>query len=251
MEIRVGCCGMQMARAKYFASFGVTEVQQTFYQPPQVGTLEKWRAEAPVGFEFTMKAWQLITHTPASVKTYKRLREPIEGGTEGRYGRFQLTEEVLAAWRATLEAARALAATFVLFQCPASFKPTAENVGNFRGFMRHIQPDRGGLVLGWEPRGEWPSELVRELVGEWNLVYVVDPFVNEPMDQGAVRYMRLHGHPGTNFRYTYTDEELKRILGWCVAPVNYVMFNNVPMVSDARRFLQLVDGKFSGPADRM
>ena len=33
-----------------------------FYKPPQVKTLEGWRAEMPEGFEFTLKAWQFITH---------------------------------------------------------------------------------------------------------------------------------------------------------------------------------------------
>jgi uncharacterized protein YecE (DUF72 family) len=36
----------------------VVEVQQTFYQPPRVATLEKWRLDAPANFEFTLEAWQ-------------------------------------------------------------------------------------------------------------------------------------------------------------------------------------------------
>ena len=52
------------------------EVQHTFYQPPRVETLAKWRAEAPRGFEFTIKAWQLITHQPSS-PTYRRLKRAL------------------------------------------------------------------------------------------------------------------------------------------------------------------------------
>jgi uncharacterized protein YecE (DUF72 family) len=248
MQVHVGCCGLQMARAKYYARFGVTEVQQTFYQPPLMKTLEGWRAGAPEGFEFTMKAWQLITHTPGS-PTYRRLGEPVAAGREGRYGRFQLTDEVLAAWDVTLASARALRARFVLFQCPASFTPTAENVGNLRAFFSHNPEDRSGLVLGWEPRGGWPVELVRELAEELNLVYVVDPFLDEPLEQGPVRYLRLRGQ-AKSYHYTYTDEELKRLVGW-LRETTYVMFNNVPMVQDAGRFIRLLDGKFSGPSATM
>jgi uncharacterized protein YecE (DUF72 family) len=247
MQIHVGCCGMQMARAKYFQRFRVTEVQQTFYQPPQIKTLETWRAEAPPDFEFTLKAWQLITHTPSS-KTYRRLSKPIAPGTESRYGRFQLTDEVLAAWQTTLACTRALNARFLLFQCPASFTPTPAHLANLRAFFTHIRRDRTGLILGFEPRGDWPVDLIRELTEELNLVYVVDPFVNEPLDQGPLRYLRLHGHPGTNYKYTYTDAELERLKSWCTAETTYVMFNNVPMVQDSDRFIRLLDGKYSGPS---
>jgi uncharacterized protein YecE (DUF72 family) len=241
---------MQMARGKYFARFRVTEVQQTFYQPPQVKTLETWRAEAPADFEFTLKAWQLITHSPTS-PTYRRLNKPVAPGTGSRYGRFQLTDEVVSGWEATVACTRALQARFVLFQCPASFTPSPENVSNLRAFFTHIRNDRAGLILGFEPRGDWPVPLIRELTTELNLVYVVDPFVNEPIEQGPLRYLRLHGLPGTNYKYTYTDGELSRLLGWCDAEETYVMFNNVPMVQDAERFIRLLDGKYSGPADRM
>ena len=42
--------------------YRLVEVQQTFYEPPRDGTMRRWRALAPVDFEFTIKAWQLVTH---------------------------------------------------------------------------------------------------------------------------------------------------------------------------------------------
>jgi uncharacterized protein YecE (DUF72 family) len=60
--MKTGCCGFPKARKVYYDSFKVVEVQQTFYQPPALKTIEKWRAQAPGDFEFTLKAWQLITH---------------------------------------------------------------------------------------------------------------------------------------------------------------------------------------------
>jgi uncharacterized protein YecE (DUF72 family) len=53
---------VSIARATYFRQFNVVDVQQTFYDPPSARILEVWRAEAPPEFEFTMKAWQVITH---------------------------------------------------------------------------------------------------------------------------------------------------------------------------------------------
>jgi uncharacterized protein YecE (DUF72 family) len=239
MQIHVGCCGLQMARAKYFDKFRLTEVQQTFYQPPQIKTLEIWRAEAPADFEFTVKAWQLITHTPNS-KTYRRLSKPIAPNTESHYGRFQLTDEVLAAWQTTLACARALAARFILFQTPASFTSTPDNLSNLRTFFTHIRPDRTGLILGFEPRGDWPAPLVRDLVEDLHLIHVVDPFITPPVQQSPLRYLRLHGQPGANYNSVYTDEELQKLLTLCTAKNNYILFNNIQMVQDAQRFMRLI-----------
>jgi uncharacterized protein YecE (DUF72 family) len=65
-RIRVGCCGFALAQPRYFRTFRLLEVRQTFYQPPRLATLQRWRQQAPPGFEFTLKAWQLITHEPTS-----------------------------------------------------------------------------------------------------------------------------------------------------------------------------------------
>ena len=134
MDIRVGLCGMGVAREKYYRLFPVTEVQQTFYQPPRLATLERWRAEAPASFEFTLKAWQLITHTH-NPRTYRRLAEPIAESKRRRYGRFQMTDEVMKAWRITLECATALEAKILIFQCPKSFTPSDQNVNNLSALV--------------------------------------------------------------------------------------------------------------------
>ena len=60
--VRVGLCGFTMAFEDYLRDYRLVEVQQTFYDPPREATMRRWRAEAPSDFEFTIKAWQLITH---------------------------------------------------------------------------------------------------------------------------------------------------------------------------------------------
>jgi uncharacterized protein YecE (DUF72 family) len=62
MAIKIGCCGFPVAQARYARHFPVVEVQQTFYQVPSLATLAGWRERLPSDFEFTLKAWQLITH---------------------------------------------------------------------------------------------------------------------------------------------------------------------------------------------
>jgi uncharacterized protein YecE (DUF72 family) len=234
--IKVGCCGFRRAQSEYAAQFAVVEVQQTFYQPPQVKTLERWRADAPPDFEFTLKAWQLITHEARS-PTYRRLKRELTEAEKAEAGSFRPTGIVREAWDVTLACAEALKATRVLFQCPSSFTPTREHVRDLRQFFAHIEHTRRNLVCLWEPRGNWPEELVRELCGELDLTHVVDPFAARTLTPGRC-YYRLHGRTG--WRYQYEEDELAELITMLPPKgVSYVLFNNVRMLDDAARFQEL------------
>ena len=215
--------------------FPLVEVQQTFYDPPGDGVLRRWRAAAPPGFEFTLKAWQLVTHESSS-PTYRRLRQPLPDEHHGQVGGFRTTAPVLAAWARTLDCARLLHATAVLLQCPRSFRPTDDNVARLRAFAAQVERPEGRLL--WEPRGPWPDALVAELCAELDLVHVVDPMQTETVTPERT-YYRLHGTSGA--RHVHTSAELRdvrrRIDG---RPRPYVLFNNLPRVGDAERFLDLL-----------
>jgi uncharacterized protein YecE (DUF72 family) len=214
-------------------------VQQTFYEPPRDATLVRWRRAAPLRFEFTLKAWQLVTHE-ASSPTYRRLRRPLSAAERAQAGSFRLTPVVLGAWARTLECARLLRATAILLQCPRSFRPTDENVARLRAFASTVERPEGVRLL-WEPRGEWPGALVRSLCDELDLVHVVDPFVAETQTPQRV-YLRLHGVTGA--RHVYSDEELLRLRSMVPEGArrepSYVLFNNIPRVGDVRRFRELL-----------
>ncbi len=236
-DLRIGLCGFTMAFADYVREFRVVEVQQTFYEPPRDATLLRWRRQAPPGFEFTLKAWQLITHE-ASSPTYRRLRRPLTPGERRECGSLRTTPVVLEAWGRTLECARLLRATAILLQCPRSFRPTDENVARLTTFCREIErPESVRLV--WEPRGAWPSDVVRDLCRELDLVHAVDPFVNDTVTPRRT-YFRLHGVTGA--RHVYTDDELQRLLAMLPEQARdpYVLFNNMPRVIDAERFRTLL-----------
>ena len=236
-RILVGCCGLPGRQADYYAEFPVVEVQRTFYQLPRLALAEKWRREAPGGFSFTMKAWQLVTHRCDS-PTYRRLREELPGSPE-RYGAFQDTHEVRVAWERTLEWARTLQAPILVFQCPRSFRPTDESVRDLYAFFEAVERD--AIAFVWEPRG-WPADLVRTCCRDLDLVHCVDPLI-DATQWGAFAYHRLHGLPAYRYRYRYTDADLDRIHAAVLDehragrdPV-YVMFNNWWLHDDARRFV--------------
>src|ERR671914_2841460 len=135
--LKIGLCGFTIGAAAYFKQFEVVEVQQTFYDPPPRATLERWRAQAPATFEFTMKAWQVITHAGTS-RTYRRLRSPFSDAQRAEAGGFRVNDTVLGAWETTLACARILRATAILFQCPPSFRATPENTDAMRRFFSTI-----------------------------------------------------------------------------------------------------------------
>jgi uncharacterized protein YecE (DUF72 family) len=234
--VKIGLCGFTVAMAAYGRSFPVVEVQQTFYQPPAEAVMRRWRSATPPGLEFTVKAWQLVTHTAKS-PTYRRLKRPLTVDERAGAGAFRDSPIVDEGWLVTARCASVVGASSILFQCPASFTPSDENVASMDAFFRRIERPPG-VRLMWEPRGPWPGEIVAALCDAHELVHVVDPFVTETVTHGTT-YYRLHGITGS--RHVYSDDELRRLRDMVPATgQTYVMFNNIPRADDARRFGRLL-----------
>jgi uncharacterized protein YecE (DUF72 family) len=157
----------------------------------------------------------------------------------GDCGGFRDSAAVMEGWRRSVACAGLLSATGMLFQSPASFGPDPDNVRRMRAFFERIERPPARLL--WEPRGtRWVAqrELAAALCRELNLVHAIDPFVTPPQP-GEPAYWRLHG-PGAP-RNAYTDAQLRELAAMAAeadAPA-YVLFNNLPRVGDASRFLQL------------
>jgi uncharacterized protein YecE (DUF72 family) len=245
MTVRVGLCGFTIGAKSYAKRFPVVEVQQTFYDPPRLDVVRGWRERVPDPLEFTMKAWQAITHDGDS-RTYRRMRRPMSEDDRRSLGSFRDSDVVRRAWEETRACATALGATAVLFQCPPRFRPTAENAANLVRFFAEVAVPRDpGTAFLWEPRGAWPQELVRDLCAQAGLVHAVDPFLGPPATAGFT-YFRLHGLGRERHRHAYADAELVALrdllpeAARCGDERAYVMFNNVPRVADATRFAALL-----------
>ena len=236
---RVGLCGFTMAMEDYALSFPVVEIQHTFYEPPRDEVMRRWLAQTPPTLEYTMKVWQLVTHS-ANSPTYRKMKKALPPGAEP--GAFRDSTAVQEGWRRSVECARLLSATGMLFQCPASFTPTDDNVERMRRFFERVE--RPAARLLWEPRGAaWIQKraLALALCRDLDLIHVVDPFVTEP-EKGHPVYWRLHGLGGA--RHSYTDgqlQQLHKMLQRVEGPeASYVMFNNIPRIGDAKRFVRLI-----------
>ncbi|MGC8744526.1 MAG: DUF72 domain-containing protein [Verrucomicrobiia bacterium] len=240
-SIKVGCCGFGGSQEQYYKRFNVVEVQQTFYDPPEVKTLERWRQKAPADFEFTIKAWQIITHRSSS-PTYKRMRKRFSESELQQAGFFRNSEIVWRGFEKTIECALTLNASAIVFQCPASFKPSKENIDKlccfFSKAFEMIPHNLEKTRFVWEPRGDWGPEIIKHICDKFRLIDCVDIFARRPVTAEEF-YIRLHG--GKDYSHAYTDAELD----WLKKQLDefdsgYCMFNNVSMLEDAQRFLMVL-----------
>ena len=247
-KIKVGCCGWGFFKGglkAYMKKFSLVEVQQTFYRLPMVKTAERWRVEAPEGFEFSIKAWQALTHLSTS-PTWRRSGLKPGELKQRQYGWLRPTRDNFEAWKQTKEIADALDARVCVVQCPPNFKCTKENAENMRKFFSKI--DRCKLVLAWEPRGDWkehPDEIAK-LCEELELVHVVDLMRREPVSKHPIAYIRLHGlNPREyDYNYGYSLAELKQLALKTRALAKkhrevYILFNNFEMYENAAQLMLL------------
>lgn len=237
-NLKIGCCGFGGSKERYFKKFKTVEVQQTFYDPPQIKTLENWRKSAPEDFEFTIKAWQIITHESSS-PTYRRLRMKFSDSDLSKAGSFKDTKIVWQAFEKTIESALILKARAIIFQCPSSFKPANENIKNIQNFfsraVKMLPSELKEISLVWEPRGDWKDDIIEQICRQFGLIHCVDIFVRKPVTEEKF-YFRLHG--GKDYRHSYTDSELE----WLLLQIKhfaggFCMFNNLNMINDAQRLL--------------
>jgi len=247
MEVKIGCCGFPIGRKKYFQSFNLVEIQETFYRLPKLTTAIKWRAESPSDFEFSLKCWQAVTHPPTS-PTWRRAGVSIEEEKFDSYGLLKPTKENLEAWDRTREVCKALNSRICVIQCPPQFSCTAENVDNIRRFFNAIARD--GLRIAWEPRGNWKEhrDAIANLCHELDLIHIVDLLRHDPAIITETVCTRLHGlgFREYDYNYKYTDNDLK-VLAEKVTALQkrkvrevYVLFNNVHMLEDATSLRQML-----------
>lgn len=233
-KVKVSCCGFPCSRKEYFNQFKLVEVQQTFYKMPKLETAMGWRQQAPSDFEFTLKAWQLITHPPSS-PTYRKAGIQIPQGKREHYGFFRPSKEVHEAWEQTRQLAKALGAGVIVFQCPASFEESRQNIDNMITFFQLV--GRSEFLFAWEPRGKWSDQIIKDLCRQLGLIHCVDPSVRMPL-YGQPWYLRLHGVP--RYRHRYSEEELIQLKSLIQDRESYVLFNNINMYHDATVFNHLL-----------
>ncbi len=245
----IGCCSLGPRPARYFHRHTALELQQTFFEPPREAVLSRLRGQAPPRFAFVVRAFQLITHEPGS-PGYRRLRDAPRAGDA--CGHFRESELVKAATARTWAAARALGATAILFETPASFSPSAAHRERLARYVEQL--DREGLHLIWDPRGVWSAGAASALCDELGLVLCRDPGAPDfaPPEAGELAYFKLQG---MGRQGPISEDVLLPILEHAQGAETYCLFNTVDQLRDAERLEALLgdedgdDDDDDGPGD--
>jgi len=232
-NLKIGCCGFPISQDRYFKEFNTIEIQQSFYKTLGERQVKGWRQKASKDFEFILKAPQYITHMPNS-PTYRRADLPKEKRKFcGNFKLNQVTEQIMETF---FERAKVLKAEKFLFQTPASFKPTDENIKAIFEFFSYY---KGKGIFIWEPRGkEWTSPIIQDICKKADLIHAVDPILMGRPVWGDFTYFRMHGNL-QNYVYSYSKEELKRILDM-TGDSGYIMFNNTDMYKNALELKEML-----------
>ncbi len=250
-DIRIGTCGYSyydpgegwrdeyVSKLQAFSdAFDLVELNRTFYDLPMVRTAERWRDEVIGEFEFTIKAWQALTH-PTSSPTWRDTDDLTEAQREG-FGYLRPNAAVRDAWDRTREIGEALAADVVVLQTPPSFDATEPHESNMRELLTTI--DRGGLELAWEPRGSWleAPDRIEALCENLDLIAITDVLRKDPLPTNEWAYARLHGlnDDPYDYDYVYSADELARLSETLEALAVdhgrvYTLFNNFEMYDNA------------------
>lgn len=210
----------------YAARFPTTEVNYSFYHLPSPATYEKWAAQVPETFIFSLKASRLITHT-------KRLTEVEE------------------AWSTFVERARTLQARLgpILLQFPASFQ---RDTARLAAFLKTVRRDQLRLAFEFRHPSWFTDEIYRLLERHGAALCIADSpsYPREDVLTADFTYVRFHGREKL-FRSSYTKAELtaeaRKMKRYVKDGVDvYAYFNNTAgeaAVKNARTLRKLLESE--------
>lgn len=225
---KAGCGGFPVAQSRYFAALRFVEIESSFFNLPRVATAHAWRAQAPAGFDFALRAWQLITH-PAESSGYSRLRASIAPKRRAFCGHFKPTPEVERAWEETRAVAEALGARFIVFETPSSFYPDANHLRDLYRFFQGR--GRGDHIPIWDPGGaQWTPKLISKVCADLKLAAAARPWEGRP-GFGPLNYVRLPPQQAG-----YEESRLDQVRQACREKPSYVVFRSRDCWREARRY---------------
>jgi uncharacterized protein YecE (DUF72 family) len=190
--------------AYYARHFGTVEINNSFYRLPAPAVFEKWRAQAPPGFVYAVKASRFITH----VKKLIDPGEPLQAFCAGA----ALLRETLGP---------------VLYQLPPNWAP---DIPRFRRFLEALPKGYAHVIEFRDAR--WLTDEVLDLLEGRGVSHCIhDRYgLDIPLRVTASPvYVRFHGD--TAPAGDYTSEQLEtwaeRIRGWTADSLDvYAYFNN-------------------------
>lgn len=165
----------------YSEVFNFVEVNCTFYEYPDMRSVERWRKIVPKDFVFSVKCHQDLTH--------KIGLKPVDEAYEVFY-KMKTYAEILQT-------------PYLVLETPATYQETS----SARDFLSTI--NLKGLQLIWEYRAPASSQIIN-LMQDFQIVHCVDLSIQKPSFNLDVTYSRLFGKGQHNI-YQFDDDELAEI----------------------------------------
>ncbi|WP_165917153.1 DUF72 domain-containing protein [Flaviaesturariibacter aridisoli] len=208
----------------YSQHFNTIEINNTFYRPPGLRTLEGWYARTPPGFQITLKVWQQITHVQRFADTADLLHAFYTAAADG-------LQEKLGC---------------LLFQLPPSLAYDPELLN---AMLAQLSTEFNNVIEFRHPSWWKPSvydRLYREGVTFCGVSY---PGLSPDLISNApLIYYRFHGVPKLYFS-GYDDAYIARIVELIktdpLARKAYLYFNNTAeaaALANARTTMTLAAG---------
>lgn len=167
----------------YTQKLNTVEINNSFYQLPEIGTLEGWSEEVPDSFIFSAKASRYITHM-------KKLKEPDES-LEKMFDAFRALDSKLS---------------YVLFQLPPNWKFNEERLRNFISLL----PENLGFAFEFRDRS-WINDTLYQILEENNItfcIYDIAGYQSPVKVTSDSVYVRLHGPSDEKYKGCYSDQDL-------------------------------------------
>ena len=220
-QIRIGCSGWNyrhwrerfypkgLPQRRWFAfyaeHFDTVEINNSFYRLPKAETFEAWRAQAPPGFCYAVKANRFLTQA----KKLKDCEEPLQ--------------RMMAPFRALGDRLGP-----ILFQLPPRFRINLERLETF---LKLLPKDVASVFEFREPSWYVPETFaLLDRHGAGFCVHDMPGSATERIATGRLAYVRFHG---TNGKYhgRYPDQRLLSWTDWIVAQARngrpvWCYFNN-------------------------
>ena len=209
--ITVGCAGFPVPATRYFKEFLFVEVQETHHALPGMGTIRRWRREAPNGFVFAMLA-------------------PREIGQEG----FREGKVVETALKSLLDVGKELESKIAVFVSPPELVQNRANKAAVKDFLVSVRKKFDRVI--WEAPPTWDADDAAGIAADAKVIAARDPLAHGMVD-APVAYYRLPGPAGHKSRYEDPAiEKLAELAQEAKHKDATYVFTNVDMFADAKRF---------------
>ncbi|MBU1238511.1 DUF72 domain-containing protein [Myxococcota bacterium] len=225
MKIHIGVDNFPLHLAYIRRSCDAAEIATFANSLPRRKTLNQWHEDAPRGFRHIINVPRALTDPAWRKDKPSSYREGAQG--------FVPSAEREFIWEQLDKAAGVLRVNTFLFQTGITFRPTLQNMQNFKEFITSRK--RKNYRFVWEPSGLWGTAEAIDFAAPLDLHVAQDPLAEEfePTEE-AFRYFRVKNlRSGTGISQMGFEEIYEASVG---ADRVFVVFCTPKPLTDARKF---------------